>query len=67
MIPVFYSKRGSTALFPPSVLKTLENLGGSDDWTEREGVGAKLFIMMMIIIMMIMIVIMQMVVIRLEM
>jgi len=64
MILVFYSKRGNTALFPPSVLKTLEHLGGSDDGMEGEGVGAKLFIVM---IMMIIIMIMQMVVIRLEM
>jgi len=45
-------------LFPPSVLKSLEHLGWSDNCREGEGVGAKLFMMMMM---------MQMVVIWLEM
>jgi len=34
MILVFYSKRVETSLYPPSVLKPLEHLGGSDNWRE---------------------------------
>jgi hypothetical protein len=37
MILVFYGKRGNTSLFPPSLPKTLEHLGGSDNWREGDG------------------------------
>jgi hypothetical protein len=59
MTLVYYSKQRNTSLFPPSILKTSENLGRSE--IQGRVVGAKLFMMMM------MMMIMLKVVIRLEM